>query len=707
MSARKRSRLDISNDKSTKLLIGDIIWAKTSKTFPWWPSIIQDPNQLSKELKEKASKLKDQRYAIFYYGVEETQPQYGFALPRQIKPFAEFSDAFSKQKVSKSYEKSFSIALERARSESLLPVNERIKFGNSQSIKSGVVSSKSKYEELIHYALTHGIVYGITSNYELNLTQHAAIHAPFTVQPFKFPRQPFEKAMSLAPVMNFLYEKISRNYMWLVNTLSQTAISDDFTGRLLNILKQVHEEGIKQPLSLGIFRSDYMLHNAKNDSRTFLQVEFNTIASSFGSLSTKISEMHKYFSSPSDASSIPTNTSLASICKALGYSHQQFCLSTNTENAIIIMVVKEGERNFSDQKLLVYELAERHQVRCLRCTLEELQVPGRCTQNSAGLLCLDGVPVSVVYYRVGYSPDDYPTDAHWTTRLMLERSSAIKCPSIGMHLAGSKKVQQALAEPGQLEVFLPQDERGTAAAKELRSVFAGLYSLNVEATDPLERKSREEALRATKQRAMKLPAAYVMKPQREGGGNNLYGAAVSRALRTLDAESLAAFILMERITPPSQGAQLVRNTGSSSADSDIAEEACLCELGVFGVIMSDSSVESSTDWSNAPLLLPTEDTGTRLFNDYAGYLLRVKPAGADEGGVAAGYAVLSSPLLFDAAEQDSEEVNDAGDEDDHSKKKKKPNEQEAVVVEMEEKPVEDALEGVLEEMVVEDAGAAL
>lgn len=34
-------------------------------------------------------------------------------------------------------------------------------------------------------------------------------------------------------------------------------------------------------------------------------------------------------------------------------------------------------------------------------------------------------------------------------------------------------------------------------------------------------------------------------------------------------------------------------------------------------------------------------------NRYGGYLLRVKPAVSDEGGVAAGYAVLSSPDLFD------------------------------------------------------------
>ena len=37
---------------------------------------------------------------------------------------------------------------------------------------------------------------------------------------------------------------------------------------------------------------------------------------------------------------------------------------------------------------------------------------------------------------------------------MMERSKAIKSPSIHYHLAGTKKVQQELAKPGQVERFL-------------------------------------------------------------------------------------------------------------------------------------------------------------------------------------------------------------------------------------------------------------
>lgn len=51
-----------------------------------------------------------------------------------------------------------------------------------------------------------------------------------------------------------------------------------------------------QSLSLGLFRSDYMVHqDMTGNAPTFQakQVEFNTIASSFGGLSYYTSRLHK------------------------------------------------------------------------------------------------------------------------------------------------------------------------------------------------------------------------------------------------------------------------------------------------------------------------------------------------------------------------------------------------------------------------------
>lgn len=65
---------------------------------------------------------------------------------------------------------------------------------------------------------------------------------------------------------------------------------------------------------------------------------------------------------------------------------------------------------------------------------------------------------------------------NWEARLLLERSRAVKCPDIATQLAGTKKVQQELSQPGMLESLLPG--RAEAIAR-IRATFAGLYSLDM------------------------------------------------------------------------------------------------------------------------------------------------------------------------------------------------------------------------------------
>ena len=88
-------------------------------------------------------------------------------------------------------------------------------------------------------------------------------------------------------------------------------------------------------------------------------------------------------------------------------------------------------------------------------------------------------------YCFRYTPDQYPSEIEWSARLMLERSLAIKCPSIHYHLAGTKKVQQRLAEKGMLEYFFPGPENA-AKVEKIRSIFTGLYELSKEVSKPPE-----------------------------------------------------------------------------------------------------------------------------------------------------------------------------------------------------------------------------
>ena len=103
------------------------------------------------------------------------------------------------------------------------------------------------------------------------------------------------------------------------------------------------------------------------------------------------------------------------------------------------------------------------------------------------------------------------------------------------------------------------------------------------------------------------------------GGNNLYGEEMQAALRSMSAAERASFILMERIVPSTAPMPMMR-------EGELDGGECTCELGVYGCHLADGS-------------------GAALLDEAAGHLLRVKLHGVDEGGVCAGFAVLSSPVL--------------------------------------------------------------
>ncbi len=97
------------------------------------------------------------------------------------------------------------------------------------------------------------------------------------------------------------------------------------------------------------------------------------------------------------------------------------------------------------------------------------------SNSNLHLFYRDGIEIAIVYFRSGYMPGFYHSELEWSARLLMERSKAIKCPSIQYHLAGTKKVQQELARPGVLESFLEDSNQ----VKAVREVFTGLYSLDL------------------------------------------------------------------------------------------------------------------------------------------------------------------------------------------------------------------------------------
>jgi glutathione synthase len=307
-------------------------------------------------------------------------------------------------------------------------------------------------------------------------------------------------------------------------------------------------------------------------------------------------------------------------------------LASSSSKPIILFVVQDSERNSVDQRLLEFRLFEQHRIPVLRKSLTALGTITTVDAKTGALVVHDmgaSWEVAVVYYRAGYAPTDYlggPDGIEWQGRAILEKSRATKCPSLGYHLAGTKKVQQELARPGILERFFPSiDDQDKIVA--LRSVFAGLYSLGADAVAEDYCAIRDVLFSEDgKQR-------YVLKPQREGGGYNFYNDNLLQKLQQYvtfvhdganDAielsKELGEYILMQRLFPPSQIAILLRGGKVEGIGQTISE------LGCYGTIVADA-------------------TGNIVHNEYAGFLLRTKFSNVDEGGVASGFATLSSPYL--------------------------------------------------------------
>lgn len=361
------------------------------------------------------------------------------------------------------------------------------------------------------------------------------------------------------------------------------------------------------------------------------QVEFNTIASSFGGLSSQVSGLHKHLRSIDaypeslspiiNADSLPPATSVPGLAQGLAKAHVAYGSSTTGHPTCVLFLVQDPERNVFDQRHLEYALNHNHGVRTFRIPFHRVQQDTKHDSSSSRKLLYTPpshpdktYEVTTIYFRAGYAPHEYTSQQDWDARLHLERSAAIKCPSILTHLAGTKKVQQVLATPmsPHLARFLPDLD----AAKDVLETFAPIYPLDKSAAG-LEARD----LATNPETAQK----YVLKPQREGGGNNVYRGEIPGFLKQLPEEKWPAYILMEMIEPPAQANAIFRN-------GELQKGEVICELGVYGACLWRDGHGKEREV---------------LENFEAGYLLRTKGAGSSEGGVAAGFGCVDSCCLVD------------------------------------------------------------
>lgn len=415
--------------------------------------------------------------------------------------------------------------------------------------------------------------------------------------------------------------KIASDTTFIEDSLSSISSVDDFTKNLVDINRKVQKEGICQPILSCINRADYMLDRFTDDINDLRirQVEMNAIASGMSCPSTFARSMQDFLMSKyrircNRSEVLPENDSLVVVAQGLIDAYDAY----GKQNVYILFVIEDRSFSFSDHiniELKIHEL--RPDIRVVRKKFIDLPRSLKLGPNKE-LLLDNGKEAAVVYFRYCYDPRHYGFPDAWNTRLRLEQSRAVKCPSINFHISGAKKFQQVLNKQEQLEKFLSASE-----AKRIADVFCDFWSL--EASTSLGEEGFKVGLSP---RSEKL----VLKPQREGGGHNIFGSDIKPFLSALESvEERSQYILMEYINSPQEKNRILYSDDVTQEFKSDFTDRLVSELGIYGSIVADGS------------LMKVDRTG--------GYLVRSKKSGVKEGGVAAGYAGISGLLLIDDSDK--------------------------------------------------------
>ena len=414
------------------------------------------------------------------------------------------------------------------------------------------------------------------------------VHAPFSLTPYQLPSSLISQLQIHTQWSSLLFWKVAQNSDFLREILEPTAKVDEFVRFLLSLIPQEK----RQDQQLLINRNDFLFERKENGELQPLQVEFNTISASFAHLSGRVTALHQQLQQENILKAAPLpHDAIAGFASGI----KETIENLGWRDSALLILVQPKERNWFDQMGLFAALSQRG-VKVVRATLAEVHQKGKLKN---GDLWVGPQRIGVVYFRAGYSPGDLPDEESRSARRMLEASTAVLVPEASMQLAGTKKIQQVLADYSILSEFVPE-----SVADQLKAYFAMMFGLEEEVEG---RPAREFLVENAEQ--------YVLKPQREGGGNNVYGAEIKDFLTSLPTSEDRAWIAMKRIEAETAESLLVVQEQAQSRQS-------ISELGIFGLLRAQS--------------------GDLRMNMPVGHLVRTKASNVNEGGVVAGYACLNS-----------------------------------------------------------------
>ncbi|CAF1195276.1 unnamed protein product [Rotaria sordida] len=476
--------------------------------------------------------------------------------------------------------------------------------------ENGSMRLRWPIEDIVTFAKRYAITHGLLCLIPDNLDQATIV--PFSLYPSPYSYSHFKFIWSIQTAYNRLYNRISLDDEILEKALSPVIPLDDFVERLWKLHRNCKR---RQPIQLDIYRNDYMLDTKVNKMR---QIEFNTISSAFAGLTGIVADLHKAilhygienchvrelkldekYEKSSTIDLILPNEALKKSAEAMIKAFELY----NNENACILFVIVPNERNVCDQNALIDEIQKlKPNIHFHLKTFEQLTNELLYDEKTFNIYLKSSYDeIAIVYYRAGYIPDHYINEKCWLIREYIEQSRAIKCPTIRSQLAGCKIVQAYLTNENIIEKYINNKN----LSKNIRSTFASMFAFD-------NNQTREKYINLLRQN----PNGYVLKPNREGGGNNKYDDEILKLIENKE-NHLNSYIAMEKILPPKCTTCLIKPNGKH-----LLHVECINEIGIYGTMITNV------------------DTNEEYINDVIGYLVRTKTTDTNEGGVATGYSVL-------------------------------------------------------------------
>ncbi|SOV11879.1 glutathione synthetase [Plasmodium gaboni] len=249
--------------------------------------------------------------------------------------------------------------------------------------------------------------------------------------------------------------------------------------------------------------------------------------------------------------------------------------------------------------------------------------------------------ISVLYFRSLYTPDHFNEEI-WKIREMFEFSDAIKIPSLPYQLVGSKKIQMLLLDDNILKKYislnLNKEKKSDEQIMNDMNLLKKTFALQVDPSQNINEPIIQDAI--------KNENNYLLKPQREGGKNNLHGNQIKQKLMLFydnnQKQTLSHYVLMQRLFPSCFTAihcrtQEIKNETDTINISNEQQKKKPSHLTQFSL---EKSISEFSLFHNFIFY-----KNRNILNEQKGYLVRTKNYSENEGGAICGISSLDSFFL--------------------------------------------------------------